>query len=132
MQLEINNLTGARINKSYFQKLVRKIFRKLSIKNFKISLALVGEKRIKELNKKYRQQNKATDVLSFPYSKNSGEIIICYPQAVRQKKDTIRNELTLLLIHAILHLLGHKDDTEDDRQKMRAREQKIITQLKII
>lgn len=131
--LEINNLVKVRIDKIYFKKAAEKILRKYRIKNFKISLAFVGDKTIKELNKKYRKIDKVTDVLSFKYGKELGEIVICYPQArkqARQMKISIKNELTLLLIHAILHLLGYSDDTEKDQKEMRKKEESILNFLK--
>lgn len=133
--LEINNLVKARIDKIYFEKAAKKILSKQGVKNFKISLAFVGDKEIRELNKKYRKTDKVTDVLSFIYEKNAGEIIICYPQIVKQakeRKSAVKDELTLILIHAILHLLGYTDEKEKSRQKMRKKEQQIITQLKTI
>lgn len=62
-----------------------------------------------------------------------GEIFICLPQAKKQAKKlghSLKNELTLLLTHGILHLVGYEDEgTEREREKMREMEQKIIDKL---
>ncbi|KKS61731.1 MAG: putative rRNA maturation factor [Candidatus Collierbacteria bacterium GW2011_GWF1_42_50] len=74
----------------------------------KISLSVVGERKIRELEKKYFHEDKVTDVLSFPLEEgvempddfdglNLGDIVICYPQAKRQaiqwNRDSPRLEL---------------------------------------
>jgi probable rRNA maturation factor len=122
--IEINNLTSAPIDKSFFKKVVRRILRKEKKEKLEPSIILINQRKIKELNKKYRGENRSTDVLAFsevefPKSnqeiKNSlGEIIIC-PQEVKKNskrfKTTFKKEITNCLIHGILHLLGY--DHED-------------------
>lgn len=82
-------------------------------KKYSLSFAYVGEKTSKEINKKYRGKNKPTNVLSFPLSKNEGEIIICPAVAKRESKDETKNFgknfkelLGFLVIHGMLHLKG--------------------------
>lgn len=111
MNIEITNLTNSKADEGFFQKIGEKVLRKLKFdKNTEISLVFVGEKRMRELNKKYRGKDKVTDVLSFAYSDIKippsppfikggvrfppfpkegqggfwGEIVICVPQARRQ------------------------------------------------
>jgi len=78
-------------------------------KEFNLSIALVGQSTIKELNKRYRGKNQSTDVLSFQYD-GSGEVVIC-PEAVeknaRQFKLIYQKELARVLVHGILHVLGY-------------------------
>jgi probable rRNA maturation factor len=69
----------------------------------------VGNGRMRELNKKYRRKDKATDVLSFQYG-NSGEVAICLKEVkknAKKFKSTLNKELTRVLIHGILHVLGY-------------------------
>jgi probable rRNA maturation factor len=78
-------------------------------KKYDLSLVFVGEKKIKELNKKYRKINKPTDILSFPISKVSGEIFVCQKIAKIKAKEFGRkynNFISFLLIHGMVHLLG--------------------------
>jgi len=90
----------------------------------KISLSVVGERKIKELEKKYFGEEKVTDVLSFPLEEgqempgdfdglNLGDIVICYPQAKRQAiqwNRIIDEEIEFLACHGLLHLLGIHHD----------------------
>lgn len=101
-----------------------------------ISIALVSEQEIKDLNRVYRKKNKVTDVLSFNMDSDEmlGEVLICLTQARRQakaKKNTYQAELQLLTVHGILHLLGYdheKSLKEEKRQNLA--EQSILERLK--
>jgi len=90
--IEIANLTKYNIDKKYFQKAGESILNKLGQPDdAEISLVFVGDKRMRELNRKYRGIDKTTDVLSFLYSKKglkeiSGEIVISVPRAIRQAR----------------------------------------------
>lgn len=90
----------------------------------KISLLVVGERKIRELEKKYFKEDRVTDVLSFPLQEgepapedfdgiNLGDIVICYPQAKRQALQWNRimdEEIEFLACHGLLHLLGIHHD----------------------
>ena len=104
----------------------------MNIKNIDISVALVGKDEIKKLNQKYRKKNRSTDVLSFAYhsecNKVNREIIICYPLAKQQAKKfkhLIREEMSNLLVHGFLHLLGYKHSTIKTAKAMEELELKI-------
>lgn len=107
--IEINNLTANQVN-GYFLKIIgKKVLEGEKKTESNLSIALVGEGRIKELNKKYRGKNRATDVLSFCYD-DSGEIVICFAVVKRNARKynlTFKEELARVLIHGILHLLGY-------------------------
>jgi len=111
----------------------------------KLSLVLTNDDTVKELNRKYRGQDKTTDVLAFPLSEQStafvsppraaahlGEVVISYPQAERQSKEaghSPEEELALLIIHGVLHILGYDHQRAAQAQRMRAREQAILGQI---
>ena len=90
----------------------------------KLSLSVVGERKIRELEKKYFNEDRVTDVLSFPLQEgkempedfdgiNLGDIVICYPQAKRQAMQWNRivdEEMVFLANHGLLHLLGIHHD----------------------
>lgn len=90
----------------------------------KISLSVVGERKIRELEKKYFNRDEVTDVLSFPMEEgepvpedydgmNLGDIVVCYPQAKRQAMQwnrLIDDEIEFLACHGLLHLLGIHHD----------------------
>ncbi len=89
-----------------------------------ISLSVVGERKIRELEKKFFNRDEVTDVLSFPLGEgepmpgepninNLGDIVVCYPQAKRQAMQWNRlvdDEIAFLVQHGLLHLLGIHHD----------------------
>jgi len=131
--LEINNLTSHRISEKFLRKVARIVLKGEKKKEVQISLAFVGEKRIKELNKKYLNRNRVTDVLSFPESKfllkktkelnkmeSLGEIVICLNQIKKNAKrfnSQFKTELSRILIHGILHLLDYDHEKSQKMEK---------------
>lgn len=86
------------------------IAKKILGKKYKFSLVFTTSAHIKKLNLIYRNKNKATDILSFPLSKNEGEIYICKSEARKEAKKfgrTYENFLVFLLIHGCVHLKGY-------------------------
>jgi probable rRNA maturation factor len=96
-----------------------------------IELILTDNNEIQVLNKEYRQINKPTDVLSFPLENIPGmplgSIVISIDKAKEGALNfghSIDEEITLLFIHGLLHLLGY--DHETDNGEMREKEAEII------
>ena len=112
--------------------------------NFEVSLTLCDDEYIKELNTEYRDKNKSTDVLSFPMFDFDtpdtmtllGDIVISVPTARRQAYEYGHSELrefVFLCVHSSLHLLGYDHETsEEDRIKMEAKQDEIMTALNIL
>lgn len=99
---------------------------------FTVSVVVVGSLAMRQLNKQYRSVDSVTDVLSFPYDEASGEVVICYPQALdqaSQKQSPPQTELAWLLIHGILHVLGYDHETAVDAKIMRPLERTILDTL---
>lgn len=103
-----------------------------------LSISLVGDAAIRKLNAAYRARDRATDVLSFPLhgsAKNRerqphllGDVVISVPTARRQAAAydaPLRRELQRLLIHGILHLLGHDHHRPHERRKMEREERRL-------
>ena len=112
------------VHKKFLERVAEKTLKILRVKIPEISIVLVGDAKIKELNRKYRKKNKVTDVLAFDY----GEILICLPQAKRQAKrlgHSLKKELGILLIHGILHIAGYKDKTKKDFDKTTKKQNEI-------
>jgi len=122
--IEINNLTDFSVSKDFFKKIAKKVLEREG-KKINLSIALVTPNRIKELNKKYRKKNKATDILSFKYN-GSGEIVICLgiiKKNAKKYKLTFKKELSQVLIHGILHLLGYNhENSKREAKKMEKKE----------
>jgi probable rRNA maturation factor len=96
-----------------------------------IELILTTDEEIRELNKTHRNKDKATDVLSFPLEEMPGmplgSIIISIDTAKKGAKEfghSVEDEIKLLFIHGLLHLLGY--DHETDNGEMREKEAEII------
>jgi|SRR3989344_3298774 len=89
-------------------------------KNYELSITFVGRKLSEEINKKYRKKNKPTDILSFPLSKKSGELIINLEQvrlsASFEKKNYLKY-LGYIVIHGLLHLKGLDHSSTMERKE---------------
>ena len=126
--IEINNLTAGSVDKKFLKSVAKKVLKGENKSRSDLSVALVGPAQIRRLNKKYRQKDKITDVLSFAGEGSFlGEIVIC-PQQVRKNsqkyKVSFKKELTQVLIHGILHLLGYDHErSRKEAKKMEKRQQ---------
>ena len=103
----------------------RRLAQTVRLKPETFSAVLVSDRRIRELNRRYRQQSVATDVLSFPVEENGylGDVVISVETARRQARRLghgLLRELELLLLHGVLHLMGY--DHESDTGEMGRRE----------
>ena len=132
------------INEQKLKHNAQSILNFLDYKNFAIGIWLTTNKTIHKFNKNYRNCDKATDILSFPYhlaipgkkikpKTNEdyylGDIIISleYAQKLSIQNDTsFEQYLLILLIHGICHLLGYDHNTEDEYKKMQRLEKKIL------
>lgn len=102
-----------------------------------IELIFVNNKEMQEINLNQRNQNKTTDVLSFPLENIDeniplGSIVINTELAQEKAKEfghSYEEELSLLFIHAMLHLLGF--DHEKDNGEMRKKEEELIKYFKL-
>jgi len=136
--IAINNTTKQRISLKKTQQLVEKFLRVYKKNDWEVSIALVGDQKMKRLNKLYRQLDKTTDVLSFRggefMGRYLGEVIINVNYLKRFKNYELifsRNPgqeylFYFILIHGLLHLIGYDDDSEKNRQKMVALGQKFL------
>ena len=97
-----------------------------------LSISFVTEDEIADLHRRYLQQDGPTDVLSFPLDDQAGEdglrmlgdVVISPAVAARNNPDDPGSELRLLLVHGILHLLGHDHMEQADRATMWARQER--------
>ncbi|OGI60051.1 rRNA maturation RNase YbeY [Candidatus Nomurabacteria bacterium RIFCSPHIGHO2_01_FULL_37_25] len=91
-------------------------------KKYSLSIAYVAENKSKEINKKYRKKDRATNILSFSLRENEGELILCPTVVKREAKDfskTFDQFLGFLVIHGMLHLKGmtHSSTMEKAERK---------------
>lgn len=95
-------------------------------KKYSLSMAFVSEKVSKEINFKYRQKNKSTNILSFCLSENEGEIILCPSLIKKESKNknknfgkNFKNLLGYLVIHGMLHLKGMEHSAIMDKAEIK-------------
>ncbi|QUH21044.1 rRNA maturation RNase YbeY [Alkaliphilus sp. B6464] len=113
--------------------------------DYEVSLSLVDNNEIKELNSIYRGKDYATDVLSFPlvdedqaiYLKEKllGDIVISVEKAEEQAKEynhSFEREMGFLVVHSMFHLMGYDHDTSEDTKDMRGREEAVLSSLNLI
>lgn len=112
-----------------------------------VSVVLVDDRYIRQLNREYRDKDYATDVLSFALNEGDepqiidgspenllGDIIISLETAVRQANEyghSLEREVAFLTVHGMLHLLGYDHEEEADRQEMRREEEFVLGKLGI-
>ena len=136
-----SNLWTGKIKKPdiFFNSLVRVFPKKYRFIKKKISLTILlsNNKNIKKLNKKFRNKNKSTDVLSFPSEKKInikkspyiGDIVVSYEFMNKPKTLStleFKRKITKIFIHGFLHLLGYDHIKLKDFKKMLIEEEKIF------
>ncbi|BCS81273.1 rRNA maturation RNase YbeY [Anaerocellum diazotrophicum] len=134
------------ISKIIEESIVNTIKVFLEEEKFEISVLIVDNSFIKDLNRNYRNVDKETDVLSFPIFefKNGklledivimedeiplGDIVISIEKAAQQAKEfghSLEREIAYLTVHSVLHLLGFDHIEENDRKIMREYEEQIL------
>lgn len=113
--IEIINLSegDGNVSKDFLKKIAERIL-KLEKSKLDISIALIDSSEIRKLNKKYRKKDKPTDVLSFGEDMN--QIVICCDE-VKKNGEDFKKELTRVVIHGILHLLGYEHEKGGKKEK---------------
>jgi len=109
------------------KKIALKILELVEQSQAELSIALVNNAKIRELNARFRKKDQPTDVLSFPAGKELpkgarllGDVVISVEKARKQAKEkgrTLNEEMVTLLIHGVVHLLGydHERSAKDAR-----------------
>ncbi len=110
----------------------------LNPEKISISVSFVSKEEIKKLNKKYRNVDEVTDVLSFPMYEGEfpdvpelelGDVVICMDKVRAQAKEfghSEERESMYLFTHSVFHLLGYDHIKEADKKIMRAKEEKVM------
>lgn len=111
--------------------------------NIYISVIISDEKYIREINAKYRNVDKVTDVLSFPmFEKDEiknikneevlGDIIVCIPKVKEQAEEyghSEEREFAYMLVHGFYHLMGYDHITDEEKNEMREKEENILNKV---
>lgn len=110
-----------------------------------VSLLLVDDQRIHDLNREYRGIDRPTDVLSFALQEETeeepetefvdemlGDIVISVPRAREQAEEyghSFEREIVYLAVHGTLHLMGYDHESDSEKQTMRAKEEEVMASL---
>ncbi len=126
----INQQNKHRLRLKHFRQLMESLVSLYHLPHPGLTIVFSNDRLVRQLNRSFRKKDKTTDVLSFPIGEKGpdgsfylGDIIISVPQAQRQakqKKQALEKELTILVIHGFLHLLGyeHGQGIEEEEAKV--------------
>jgi probable rRNA maturation factor len=131
-----------RIDRPAMRSVVRNVLRLERVPAAEVSLAFVDDAAIHSLNRRHLKHDYPTDVLSFLLAGSApggnspalleGEVIVSTEMALRRAAEfgwSPHDELTLYVVHGVLHLCGYDDVTAGARRRMRARERKALESL---
>jgi len=132
----------------WIEDLLNVAAKKLSVeKNAEVSITVVSNEKIREINREYRDKDKVTDVISFAIEEDEddllkefdmegitiprdlGDIFISYDKAVEQAEEyghSVERELGFLMVHGFLHLNGYDHMTDEDEKRMFALQEEIL------
>ncbi len=121
-----------KVDRKFIRRVVRETLKR-EAKGGEVSIVLTHNEYIRQLNRKYRSVDRATDVLAFPMDEEIlGDIVISLEKAKEQAlvyRESLKNEVGRLVIHGILHLIGYDDSSRASLKKMHAREEEILKEI---
>ena len=152
MITSLANLTTFNISQDFFEKIARKVFEVEKRKdNVSVEVVLLGQDRMRNINKKYAGKNQVTEVLSFSDEeikkptkkelvfiqspeapKTLGEIVLCPSKIKKNAKKFRKNfeeELAFVFVHGLLHLLGYDHQNTEETKEMRKKEKEILKKI---
>jgi len=152
----VNNQSEFELNENEIKKISDFLFKKLEKEeSSELNVVFVGSREIKEVNNKYRNIDKETDVLSFSYMEDKkifgfiddaesfrdefgfftvGEILIS-PSAAQaniktyNKDWTLEKEIIFLIIHGMLHIYGYDHETTDEKKQMELKQEEMLREV---
>lgn len=134
---------GSRVDARRLRARAREVLRSVGHGRAELSLSLVDDDEMAEINLRYRGIDRPTDVLSFSLVEGDcaehrggllGDVVIGVDAAARQARErhrSLEEELTRLLIHGVLHLLGHDHEEPAEAKAMRSEERRVRRSLKV-
>jgi len=141
-----HNNPGVSVDRRFLQDITEELLNITGFKEYSISVILVDDEEIKELNHRYRQKNQPTNVLSFPFLDGAepgfshlvmqelGDIFISLDTASQEAKkfyQTIQERMSWLITHGFLHLIGYDHEiSEAEAERMFAKEQSLLEHLR--
>jgi probable rRNA maturation factor len=136
-QIELaDEQTAVTVDRQRIEQVVRRILSDAGIKQARISLAVVDDPTIHELNRRYLAHDEPTDVLSFVLEQGPGMLegeVIASGDTARHTAERLgwlaEDELLLYIVHGALHLVGYDDATPELRRVMREKELAYLAEI---
>jgi probable rRNA maturation factor len=149
----VNNQKEFEVNENKIKKISDFLFKKLEKEeSSELNVVLIGSSEIKDVNKKYRNIDRETDVLSFSYMDDKkifgfiddaesfrdefgfftvGEILICPSVAqenikIYHKEWNLEKEIIFLVIHGLLHIYGYDHEKAEDKKQMENKQEELL------
>ncbi|MEQ9620059.1 MAG: rRNA maturation RNase YbeY [Deltaproteobacteria bacterium] len=125
--------------KSRLRKIAGTVLKNMDVPDdAELCVSFIADKRMRELNRTYRSMDRTTDVLTFPQGEGPGhtllgDIVISLDTARRHSVsygNTPEEEIKKLIVHGILHLLGHDHKKKKEKETMRQKEDELLAVLK--
>ncbi|MFH1784317.1 MAG: rRNA maturation RNase YbeY [bacterium] len=145
MKFIINNLQTIPVRESYLIEIFKAInthYRR-RFKRYEVIVSLVNDAYIRKLNKQFLGRDKATDVIAFPMEEEMGsrggksivlgDVVVSVQRARAQSKQfkvSLHEEIALLIVHGVLHLLGYDDLNQADACVMRGKETQVLGKMR--
>ena len=95
----------------------------------KATVRIVGAREGRELNRRFRGKDYATNVLSFPYGKGEGDLVLCHPVIAREARaqgKTLYAHYAHLVLHGLLHLRGYRHEKKREALRMERAEMRLL------
>jgi len=132
-----SRLIKTTIHVASLARLAERVLKAAGESTSELSIELVGDRRMRTLNRRYRKKDRTTDVLAFamresdnPHPAVLGDVVISVPTAARHAKEaghSADHEMAALLVHGVLHLCGYDHErSEQEARRMLRRERAIL------
>lgn len=142
MKVRVNDRQRkAKLNLAWIKSLIDQALRFEGRPEAEVSVLLVDDEGIRELNRRYRGLDQPTDCLAFSQREGRdpevnpnllGDIVVSVETALVQSKtykQSLKKEISLYLIHGLLHLLGYDDTEPSDRKRMSKRQEELLEKI---
>ena len=97
-----------------------------------VTLRVVGAGEARRLNARFRARDYATNVLSFPYGGDAGDVVLCHPVIAREAREQgkdLRAHYAHMVVHGVLHLRGYDHQRRAEAARMEAKEIRLLRRL---
>lgn len=125
--------SSKRVDPQEVKEWAERILQHLGLKGRELSVLLVDDSEIRELNRKYLGRDRPTNVLAFPMEGPQpfplGDVVISTETAEREARErgvSLEEEMALLLAHGVLHLIGYDHEGDKEEALMRVKEEEIL------